>query len=102
MGDGFFGSCRLQCLCCSAERVMDCSRLVATVCKMEGQRSELVHIHGLLLPIVGLKESTNEPMQASTPRGADFRVEALTNFVVVEREGCCLLGSDEPSMYSLK
>jgi hypothetical protein len=56
----------------------------------------------LLLPIASLKEATNEPMQASTPRGADFRVEALTNFVMVEREGSCLIGSDEPGTYSLK
>src|SRR6266567_5624768 len=102
MGDGLFGRRRLQCLCCSTERVMDASRLVTTVCKMEGQRGELVHIHGLLLPIVGLKKATNEPMQASTPRGADFRVEALTNFVMVEHEGSWLLGSNEASMYSLK
>src|SRR5205807_1485526 len=102
MGDGLFGRRRLQCLCCSTERVMDASRLVATAYKMEGQRSELVHIHGLLLPILGLKEATNEPMQTSTPRGADFRIEAFTNFVVGEREGSCLLGSDEPSTYSLK
>jgi len=61
-----------------------------------------VHIHGLLLPIAGLKEATNEPMQASTSGGADFRMEALTNFVVGEREGSCLLGSDKPSTYSLK
>jgi hypothetical protein len=54
------------------------------------------------LAIAGLKEVTNEPMQASTPRGADFRVEALTNFVMVEREGSCLIGSDEPSLCSLK
>src|SRR6266571_1537055 len=102
MGDGLFSRCRLQCLCCSTERVIDASRLVATVYKMEGQRSELVHIHGLLLPILGLKEATNQPVQASTPRGADLRIEALTNFVVGKREGSCLLGSDEPSTYSLK
>src|SRR6266702_1607195 len=102
MGDGLFSCCRLQCLCCSTERVIDASQLVATVYKMEGQRSKLVHIHGLLLPIAGLKEATNEPMQASTPRGANFRIEALTNFVVSEREGPCLIGSDEPGTYTLK
>lgn len=72
MGDGLFGRCCLQCLGCSTERVMDASGLVATVCKMEGQRSELVHIHGLLLPIAGLKEATNKPMQPPTSRGTDF------------------------------
>src|SRR6266487_720252 len=102
MGDRLFSCCRLQCLCCSTERVIDASRLVATACTVEGQRGELVHIHGLLLPILGLKEATNEPMQASTPRGADFRVEALTNFVMGEREGSRLLGSNEPRLCSLK
>src|SRR5258708_35502206 len=102
MSNGLFSRCRLQCLCCSTERVIDASRLVATVCKMEGQCSELVNLHALRLPIVSLKEATNEPMEASTPRGADFRIEALTKFVVGEREGSCLLGSDEPSTYRLK
>src|SRR6266536_1388450 len=49
MGDGLFSRCRLQCLCCSTERVMDASRLVTTVYKMEGQRSEVVNIHVRLL-----------------------------------------------------
>src|SRR5438034_153519 len=102
MGDGLFSSCRLQCLCCSTQRVIDASRLVATVYKMEGQRSELVHIHGLLLPILGLKKATNELMQTSTSSGTNFSVEALTNFVMVEPEGSYLLGSDEPSTYSLE
>src|SRR6266852_3812570 len=102
MGEGLFGRCRLHCLCCSTERVIDTSQLVVTVCEMESQRSKLMHIHGLPLSILSFKEATNETMQASTPRGADLRIEALTNFVVGERVGFCLIGPDEPGAYCLK
>src|SRR5581483_11475089 len=102
MGDGLFSGCHVQGLCRSPQRVIDASRLVATAPKMEGQRSQLVHMHGLLLPIASLKEATYKPVQASTPGGADFCIEALTNFVMGKCEGSCLLGSDKPSAYRLK
>jgi hypothetical protein len=45
---------------------------------------------------------TDEPMKASTTRGADFSVQTLANLVVAEREAPRLIGSDEMCMRSLK
>src|SRR6266699_5473037 len=76
---------------------MDPALLVATAGEVEGQLGEVGRTHGLLLVIAGLQELPNTPMQASTPGGADFGIEALTDFIVTEEEASGLLGPHEPS-----
>src|SRR6266536_3086166 len=72
-------------------------------CERSGKRVRQVrHTHGLLGLISSLKDMTNEPMKASTTRGADFSVQTLANFVVAEHEASRLIGSDEMCMCCFK
>jgi len=69
---------------------------------VESEFGKVRHTHGLLGLISSLKDMTNEPMKASTTRGADFSVQTLANFVVAEHEASCLIVSDEMCMCSFK
>src|SRR5881275_2713469 len=102
LGHGLLEGSGLQRLCGSTEGVMDSSLLVTAACEVEGQIGELGCAQGLLLPIARFQELPDDPMQASTPGGADFGIQALTDFVVVEEEASCLLGPYEPSTHRLE
>src|SRR2546425_8436248 len=75
---------------------MDPPLLVATACEVEGQLGKVGRAHERLLSIAGFQDLPNRPMQVSTPGGADFGIETLTDFIVAEEEASGLLGLHEP------
>src|SRR2546426_297004 len=101
VGHGLFSSVGVQCICSGTLGVVDAAVPISTASEVEGEFGKVIPAHGLLGLISSLKDVTNEPMKASTTRGADFSVQALTNFVVAEREASRPIGSDEMCMCSL-
>src|SRR5947207_7794103 len=102
LGHGLFEGSGLKCLCGSTQRVRDAPLLVTTVREVEGQIGELRRTQTLLVSSARFQDLPNHAMQASTPGGADFSIQACTDVVMTEEEVTCLLSAHEPSMHRLK